>query len=985
MSDPSSIFLISSDTFKKSFLAGAGQLELTSDKDMWMTLLATGGRFSSAVSPVADVDFNFGGKPGEPPPQKFQFGGKTGMKLGISASVGDQIHLIWPDQEGDDAKILKDYELTEFLTEDNLYVRLLLHASADVSADTAVPVGALRTTFGITSGGNVAYERLKLYNADLSAKAILSDLFAGVRLPQQIDSAAELPDAGELLVTRFGGYLQLRSGLSWGYQLAGSESLDVNQLKLNLDYALRTMASVSVGYKLAGDFSIEARRGAKDGWVRFVVRKSRDSQFNFAADFNLDTSHNLQGLPQSADEFLVRLIGADAQTILDQFHKAQQFDSLDKLEAALTPMAKSFVHEWAQTLIGKALTTQTFTEFFSAAKQVADVYENLDERILSLYHNYLNRIPALQKALALVAGATNPAALAAVLAADNGQSGDDTSLSTLDLVMVLWSSNIQPLLMDNQEFLKFSKLAGQAQSFVNDGPTKPVREFIAKLNESLPLDSLFGQLEKIKTADDLKNLADTKLQDLAARLLGKTFDELKKGKLDQTLKSLQQNLKRIDDFKNNWYAKVTEAVNQKFTFDLNFAYTRAAQNSQLLDIEFDLNTDEGRAQARQAAAGNFDDALANVSASYLKINKGVFTHELTISAHLRINVMGWGYDSLTQLASNAERTIEPTAGGLLNVFATEASIKERVEKGGKFKKTVESNFLLRVLGDSFQPDGQAAPTDQQTRDFLIQTLRSMTVQYDLLESDEQTTPAELSQYLDMAVFLGLLTETSRSVYAADLAKQFPPPTGLGKVVVRYLVRYDEQMLKEAFKTIPSSDLKKLAQQTMRQVIGAKFTGMRQTDWQAPLGFAYLSDQVHDLYEHGFTVLRDSNITVTLPGWFTKGAEKKTSLTLDDKQRLITLCNLEKSYVDRLIELNDTLHQIPIKQKDLEKAARRFVEKSDDVNGWRGNAFFAIFDKLVQEALHRNNDKNVWRQSSMTLEITPPGAKDSVKKILMQQQ
>lgn len=991
MPEQNAIFLINSDTFKKSFLSGSGQFELQSDQNLWMTLVATGGQFLPTIDRIADVNFSFGGKPGEPPAKKFEFGGKTGMTLGVAASVGNQIHLIWPDQAGDDTKVLQNYGLADFLTEDKLYARLVFNAAADVSADASIPAGALRATFGITSGGNVLYERLKPYNSELTAKAILGDLFAGVRLPQQIDSVAEIPEVGELVVTRFGGYLQLRSGLAWGYKMAGSQSFEVNQLKLDLDYALRTMASVSLGYKLAGDFSIEARRGAKDGWVRFVVRKSRDSEFNFAADFSLDTDHQLKGLPQSADEFLVRLIGADAQTVLNYFHEAQKYDSLDKLEAALTPMAKNFVHEWAQTLIGKTLDNQSFKEFFSAAKHVADVYQNLDERILSVYQTYLNKIPALQKALGVIAGATNPAALAAILAADTpaseGENADDpASISTLDLVMVLWSTNIQPLLMGSEDFLKFSQLAQKAQSFVSDGPNKPVREFIAKLKESLPLDSLFGQLEKIKTPDDLKNVADTKLQDLAGRLVGKTFDELKKGSLDKTLKDLQQNLKRIDDFKNNWYAKVTEAVNQKFTFDLHFAYTRATHDAELLDIEFDLNTEDGQRLARAAASGDFDQALANFTAKYLKVNKGVFTHELTKSAHLRVNVMGWSYDSLKQLASSAERTIEPSAGGLLNVFATEASIKERVEKGGKFKKTVESNFLLRVMGETFQPGNQpSSTTDQKMRDFLIETLRTMTVQYDLFESDEQTTPAELSQYLDMAVFLGLLTTDGRSRYAADLLEQFPLPKGLGKVVVRYLVHYDEQMLKEAFRTMPSDVLKNLARQTMRQVIGAKFTGMRQTDWQARMGFAYLSDEPYKLYKQGFTVLRDGSVTITLPSWFTKGAEQKTSLSKDDRQHLISLYALETNYVDRLAELNDLLHQTPINQKDLEKAARRFVEKSDDVNGWRGNAFFAIFDKLVQEALSQGNDARAWRQSSMTLEITPPGANESVKKILMQPQ
>ncbi|MBL8190720.1 MAG: hypothetical protein JNK38_22065, partial [Acidobacteria bacterium] len=75
-------------------------------------------------------------------------------------------------------------------------------------------------------------------------------------------------------------------------------------------------------------------------------------------------------------------------------------------------------------------------------------------------------------------------------------------------------------------------------------------------------------------------------------------------------------------------------------------------------------------------------------------------------------------------------------------------------------------------------------------------------------------------------------------------------------------------------------------------------------------------------------------------------------------------------------------------KDLADAAKKFVDMSDDLNEWRENAFFAIFDRLVQEALLRaekSNDKSAarqFRESSMILEVTPPGAKRAIKKVLL---
>jgi len=53
------IFPLNTETFKKSFLSGDGQIELHSDQDTWMTLIATGGKFLPTVTRVAGVNFKF--------------------------------------------------------------------------------------------------------------------------------------------------------------------------------------------------------------------------------------------------------------------------------------------------------------------------------------------------------------------------------------------------------------------------------------------------------------------------------------------------------------------------------------------------------------------------------------------------------------------------------------------------------------------------------------------------------------------------------------------------------------------------------------------------------------------------------------------------------------------------------------------------------------------------------------------------------------
>src|SRR5262249_51633190 len=236
------IFPINTETFKKSFLSGDGQLELQSDQDIWLTLIATGGKFLPNINRIAVVNFKFAHE------GKFRLGREGGMRLSVGAGGRHEIRLVWAD--GDD-EALKALGLDEFFDEEEIYGGLVFKAHGDLRADARFPGGTLSATFGTGAGDEVAYERFKAYDAESSAKEILGDLLAGARLPQQVDSIAEIPEPGEALITRFGGYLKLKAGMNWGYEMTGSRSIELNQLNLDLDYELRMMAAVAVGYSLA--------------------------------------------------------------------------------------------------------------------------------------------------------------------------------------------------------------------------------------------------------------------------------------------------------------------------------------------------------------------------------------------------------------------------------------------------------------------------------------------------------------------------------------------------------------------------------------------------------------------------------------------------------------------------------------------------------------------------------------------------------------
>jgi hypothetical protein len=952
---------VSASTFKKAFLQGAGNLEISTDQDAWAILFNSGGCFTSDVDRVADVLFSLSTG------SNFQFGIPNGMKLGISGwlDAHHQIELIWPGQESD---VLKAYGLEKLLTSGNLYLRLLLTAKGDASAKGSFPTGPLSATFGIGAGGTVLYERLKMYPASEPAREALADLFASLRLPQQINSPTEIPAPGEVLCTRLGSYLNLSADVCWGYSLTGSKSVALNELNLDLDYALRLAASLNIGYRLAGDLAIETSRGTDPGWVRFVARKNRDSEFNLVADFGADANLDLKGLPESADDFLSKLIGADAQQILGYFNQAKQYSSVEELEKAAGKMAKGTIHTLAQKWMGKTLDNSTLRDFLDIMGQVADAYNRADQRIIHIYQEHLDRIPQLKAILSILSGTSSRADLQAL-------SGKP---ETWDFVSKIWNEHLYSLLLEDDEFARFSQFIKQMKGFVEHGAVQYLRDYLAQIKQSFPLNSLFEHLRGVKTADDFKNLGDERLQELAGRLIGREFEKIKESEFGEALVKLHNTLRKIEDFKNLWQQRLQQAIHQSFQSRVQYAWSRASGGQRLLDVEINLNEPAGAILAARAAGGDFSEVVSKFDPRMIRINQGVFTTELSRSAHLQINLLGWGYDSLSQLIQNSREAIETASGGLIHLYSSETTLRQRKQSGRRFKELLESNFILRTLGESFQPAmGTSSGTDSKTREYLITSLRNLTVEYNLLENDQKTQPEELSRYLDLAEFLGLLTPESHAVLIRDLHQQLPG--GLGEVSVRYVVRYDPAALLTAFHNLSKNDLRVLALSTMRELIAAKYIGMKQPNWLGREGFAYLSRDLHDLYDREGPAALSLLRSVTLPAWYTKGAPLQVALSVFDIAQLRTLCNLEKDFADRLVEMDDLLDKVilekqPLSQLEWLKVAKQFEQLAPAIDDYRENAFFAIFDKLIEQG----SRSKVARASVMVLEISPAAGEKIVK-------
>ena len=978
---------INAENFSTSFLKGNGNLEIESER--WKDLFDAGARFSTETDQFAEVAVSADAT------EDFRFGRNDTLQLGISGGFtgGQSIRLIWPSEGPDSADPAIDtYEL-HHPKAGQLYLHLKLNAKGYGKASATIPVGPVAMAINSDAGGGVEYERFKIYDANNTVQQILGDLLGTLALPQQVDQLQEIPAPGELIVLRYDGYLGLSAGLTWGYSFAGSRKTDVNALSLDYEYAMRLAASLSVGYRLAGSFDIEARRGefnadGENKWVRFVVRKSRQSQFNFAADFGFTSDFKLAGLPATADDFLAKLMGGNAERVLQGLEKATQYSDLEKLKTAVQDrLTKALVDDLAMKWVDEALGNAGVVAVLSRVEQAVKLYNELDDRIIHLYEDVLAEIPELNKineVLETISGLQDPATLENLVAKT---ATSDVHRQAWSLIKRFWGDRIHDVLLSSEEITRVGEFARTAHKFLTDEGFEDVRNVISSIKEASRLDPLFETLKNFDTPAELRQEADERLKGVVERIVGKAFDELDDSDLGNNLEKLHSALEKIQDFKTNSYKKILEkAAGQSFSMELAYNYSRVDTKKALLDVEINLEHPEGSTLANLASHGQFAELLERYDTDIVRVRSGLLTHKLQKTSQLRINLFGWGYTSLVEIVSDTEHAIESQERGLLHVYTTTAAVRQQKERGreGSLESTT-SNFLFRAITEKLQESRDPSVLDPKTKKFLADTLRDLSVSYDLTIDDRDTKPKELRQYMAFAQLIGLIKNGED--YIDKLEAEFP--AGLGRVKASYVVRYDAAGVMYAFAR-SKSQLRAQARVIMRHYIAAKYTGMRQVDHAAPIGFAYLEGRGFEIHaEPRFIHQAGLQVLYRLPGWFTEGSEKVGALTLQNRRILSKLYSREIRYLDRFVALDDLIDVLndpgdedgereSISVQALEEAARDFVSMAAGLDEFRENAFFAIFDGLIR----LNSARTQGGRSALILEITPPGTDVTVTKHLM---
>ncbi|HEX8456546.1 MAG TPA: hypothetical protein VF656_04420 [Pyrinomonadaceae bacterium] len=917
--------------------------------------------------------------------QPLTVGGLDSFKFGISAESAVALTPLWASSSAERLKKLDDYGLTNYFSPgahhtDRVLLLFTVGASADANVEAKFKYWNLSASAELKAGADGKYALIRSYPRDTPAGNLVRDFLASLRLPANVD--APLAE-DEVITFEYGGYVNFKGSVGVGYEISGAPSFEVNQLHFVEKYKLSLMASLGLESRLAGQFKIEVRPGSKNGWAHVVLRKSRSKFFSVAADVSVLGDLKQEGLPESADDFLSAVIGLKSKNWLNLFQQVKDLSDFKQLEVYLDNLAKSFIEKYTGKAFKELADKTKLDEALGLFQKLIDEYNRVGERAVALFDKYFDAATGtidgkLGDALEVIKRLTSLDQLKGHVdpvvwdVVNHLTDGDPLS-------WLLGKIEVGGETLNSLDELK--ERADKVSQLIRDEAHEEIRELIKLAKTQFPLDKFIQELDGLDWVK-LKELADKeidkRLVGFVERLIGVSVEKLSNSELGRVVSRLHEVFVAIDRFKDTLYDKIRQALTQSFSFKLHAAYSRATENQALMDFEIDLTTARGKELMKRAGQGDFADVLAAYGSGVVVLNEGILTHQVTRENTLSVNIvgwhLGWHYQALDRLITEAEQRIL-TDEGHLTVITTMTMQKERERR--RNGERVYTHLLLRFIGES----RGVLEFDKQNQVYLVDAIKGMTANYEMVFQDPSTTPQELAQYLSFADDFGLASSDDAAEAALEPLLPTDAQGGFGDISVTYKVRFTEDGLRALFtKPFGAAD-EVFLRRTLRLLLLANYVNKGLSN--AARGWCYWTPGIRDIWAQGqSTFVNNSSLTFSpiAPSPF-KNLKAPSSVTLDriELNLLSTLYYIEESLVKGTRQLSGLVQaQQKLNPRDFEKALADFGSalQQYDNRDEGTNTVFALFDRLIQ----RESAGRSYRNSSLELKSKLDGK--TVTKMLI---
>lgn len=905
---------------------------------------------------IMAVDFTIGGS------QPFSIGANDSFKFEIGASAGAALIPLWSSSSAERLKLLDDYGLRGFFDggahSGSLLLLLKVGAKADANLSAKFKYLNLTANASLAAGADGNYALIRSFPTDTAAGDLIKKFLGSMRLPANIRGPLN-PD--EVIAFDYGGYVRFKAGLGFGYEISGSSSFEINQLQFAEKYAFTLMATLGLESSVAGNFRIEVRPGSQPGWAQIVLRKRRSKSFAIAADVTAKATFEQEGLPENADDFLSAVIGLKSKNWLNLFNQVHELTDFNKLQVYLDNLAKSFIEEYTGKAFEELADQTKLDEVINLIGEVIDQYNEVGDNAVTLFDKYFNIATGavdakLSEALQFIKNVTSLDQL-------KGQ----VDSTVWDVVNQLTDGDplgwlLGKIEIDGHTVNSLDEIKARADKvldLIQNEAHKEIRRLIALAKSKFPLDRFISELGHIDWMT-LQTLTDRRLTGFVERLLGQSIKGLSNTELGKAVTKFHGVLDGIDNFKNTLYKKIKQTLDQSFSFQLHAEYSRASENDALLDFELNLNTADGQALMKKAGGGDFADVLAAYGTGAVKLNNGVLSHKVTRQTKFSVNItgwhLGWNYQGLDRLITEAEQRIIPEANGQLSIITTFDMQKERERK--RNGERVYTNLLLRFIGESHG----VLEFDKANQVYLVDCITRMSSRYTLVFQDPSTTEQELAQYLSFADDFGLAASDDAALQILEPLLPTDAQGNFGETSITYDARFTEEGLRSLF-TQPFGPVEEMhLRRTMRLIVLANYLNKGPT--LTTRAWCYWTPGIQELWAKGPVDFTNHSARVFSPiapsPLRNLAAPAKATLNQTELKQLSTLYSIEESVVKGMRKLAKLIQsKQKLSPRDFEKAMGDFGSalKSYDNFDEGDNTIFAIFDKLIvryANGQHRNS-------------------------------
>ena len=845
---------------------------------------------------------------------------------------------------------------------DRVLLLLDIGGGAETSAKAAARFGTLATDATLAAGADARFLYARSFPSTATAAELLAEFFASVQMPASVTDLSE----DRVTVLEYGGYASLGASLGYGYEIKGTPSFEIGQMRLTESYAFSLLAQARIAAKIAGRFRISVRQGSQDGWARIDLHRATSSTLAIAADVKANADLQPVDFPVSTDELLEAIFGLRAKNFLHLLEEVRTYTDVGMLRTRLDTLAEGFIEEFVGAAFEELAAKTRFDELLTKATAVAQSYRDVGDHAVALFDRYFDPVTGavdtkLEAMLDLVAretdwnrfkGDIDPTLWAVV----NQLTGGDPLAFALKIAGPGGVKSLEEI----------QARARGALSLIRESSHAEIRQVIALARQRFPLDAFVTALADLD-GPKLRGLTEKRLRGFVERLTGKVVDGLAASEVGRLATRVNEALGKLDEAKTVLHARIVETLTQSAEFELHRGYHQAGEGDALISVEVEL---AARDLLRAAAHGDFATVLSAVPSGMVQLRDGVLTNKLQEQSKLSVNAVGWHtewvYDALDQLIVESEQRVFAEAGNQLTLLTTiEMQRTKDVRRGReRARERVYTNLVLRFLGES----SGALRFDAQDKRYLIEAITGMASRYQLLFDDQSTTPAELAQYLSFADDFGLAP--SDVAAEAALAPLLPrdPQGNLGSVTISYDVRFTEAGLKALLQRPVLASESGRIRRMMRLMVLANFVGSPELAGRA---WVYWTPSAYEMWKEkggGFAnVARTFRNIAPSP---LRNLQAARSVTLDtfNLRQLETLYRIEERVVRAFTRLSELLTgQDGVSPVAYEKALADFgsaLKEFDSIDEG-DNTIFAVFDHLIQSALPPGSGTH-HRSSSLTL-------------------